>query len=72
MKEKAQIVIEWLTSFGKTEGAIERWIIFPVFMIISFKYAPASLHWLINSIIVLWLVVMTWKLVTLLRGKEWQ
>lgn len=71
MKKKAEIVIEWLTSFGKTEGSIERYLVFPLLMVSS-KYAPSSLQCLINSIIAIWLVVMFWKLIMLLRGKEWK
>ncbi|MCR4915995.1 MAG: hypothetical protein K6A96_09600 [Prevotella sp.] len=70
--KKVGIIYEWLTTHGKTEGSIERFVIFPFFGMLASKYAPASSQWLINSILAVWLVVMGWKLVTLLRGKEWK
>ena len=70
--KKVGIILEWLTTHGKTEGSIERFVIFPFFGMLASKYAPASSQWLINSILAVRLIVMGWKLVTLLRGKEWK
>jgi len=70
--KKVGIILEWLTTHGKTEGSIERFVIFPFFGMLASKYAPASSQWLINSILAVWLIVMGWKLVTLLLGKEWK
>ena len=67
--KKVGIILEWLTTHGKT--SIERFVIFPFFGMLASKYAPASSQRLINSILAVWLVVMGWELVTLLRGKEW-
>ena len=38
----------------------------------AYRYVPTDKMWIINSEVILWLAIMTWKYITLLRGKEWK
>lgn len=70
-EQNKSLLVEWLATFGRKEGVIERCVI-PATLISVIKYVPQDVRWRIHLVMCLWLSIMIWKLVIILKGKQWR